>query len=54
MRELQHAAHIRETRNACSILDKKSQAKRPPERHKHSWEDNNKVGLSEIGYEYLD
>jgi hypothetical protein len=41
-------------RNANSILETKAEGKRPPERHKHRWEDYIKMDLTEMGYEYVD
>jgi hypothetical protein len=50
----QHAVYIREVRNADIVLETKSEGKSPPERHRHKWEDNIKMGLTEMGYEYVD
>jgi hypothetical protein len=50
----QHAVYIREVRNAYIVLETKSERKSAPERCRHKWEDNIKVDLKEMGYEYLD
>jgi len=45
--------YIREVRNAHILLETKSEEKSPPERHGYKWEDNIKMDLTEMGYEYV-
>jgi len=40
--------------NAYIVLETKSEGKSPTERHSHKWEDDIKMDLTEMGYEYLD
>jgi hypothetical protein len=46
--------YIRKVRNVYIVLETKSEGKSPPERHKHKWEDDIKMDLTEMGYEYVD
>jgi hypothetical protein len=41
-------------RNVYKILVRKCEGKRPLGRHRHGWEDNIRMGLREIGWEYMD
>jgi hypothetical protein len=41
-------------RNACRILMRKPERKRPLGRPRHRWEDNIKMGLREIGWDGMD
>jgi hypothetical protein len=49
MRWVGHVARIGEKRGIYRILVGKPEGKRPPERPKHKWEDNNKIDLQEVG-----
>jgi hypothetical protein len=49
MRWAGHVALMEETRNAYRILVGKPERKRQLGRPTRSWEDNNKMGLKEIG-----
>jgi len=40
--------------NACIVLETKSDGKRAPERQRHKWEDNIKMGHTEMECEYVD
>jgi len=44
-----HVAHMRETRGVYRVLVGKPEGKRPLARHRHSWEDNIKMDLQEVG-----
>jgi len=46
--------YIREVRNAYIVLETKSEEKSPPERYRYKQEDNIKMHLTEMGYEYVD
>jgi len=50
----QHTVYIREVRKAYIVLETESEGKSPPERHRHKWEDNIKMDITEMGYEYVD
>jgi hypothetical protein len=43
-----------EVRNACRILVRKCEGKRPFRRHMYRWENNIKMDLKETGWEGLD
>jgi len=45
---------MEEMRNAYNILVGKSEWKRPVGRRSHWWEDNVKIDLREIGWDYVD
>jgi hypothetical protein len=49
MRLDEHAARMREKRNACRILVGRPEGKRPLERRGRKWVDNIKMDLTEIG-----
>jgi hypothetical protein len=38
-----------ERRGVYRVLAGKPEGKRPPERHRRRWEDNNKIDLQEVG-----
>jgi hypothetical protein len=44
-----HVARIREGRGAYRVLVGRPKSKRPLERPRHRWEDNNEMDLREIG-----
>jgi hypothetical protein len=46
-----HVARMGEKRNACRVLVGKPDGKRPLVRTRRSWEDNNKMDLSKIGWD---
>jgi hypothetical protein len=48
-----HAARMLEVRNAYKILVGKLEGKRPHGRSRHRWEDNIRIGLREMGLEYV-
>jgi hypothetical protein len=50
MRLAGHIERLEEMRNAYKILVAKPEGKRPLGRHRHRWEDNIKMYLSEIGF----
>jgi hypothetical protein len=54
MRRAWHVARTGEKKNAYRILVGKPQGKRPLGRPRHRWVDNNKVDLSEIGWDGMD
>jgi hypothetical protein len=43
-----------EKRNVYRILVGKPEGKRPLERSRHTWEDNNKIDLRDIGWGGMD
>jgi hypothetical protein len=43
-----------DNRYAYNILVGKSEAKRPLGRHRRGWEDNNRMDLTEMGWEGVD
>jgi hypothetical protein len=45
---------MKEMRNACKILAGTPKGKRPLGRHRHTWEDNIRINLGEIGWEGVD
>ena len=49
MRRAGHAARTGERRGVCRVLMGKSNGKRPLGIPKHRWENNNEVGLQEVG-----
>jgi hypothetical protein len=54
MRWAGHVARIVEKRNACSILVRKPEGKRPVERLRRNWVINIKTELKEIGWGGMD
>jgi hypothetical protein len=48
MRLMEHVARMGEMRNACNILVRKPEGKRPLGRPSHRWEDNIRMDLREI------
>jgi len=48
------AGHVAWIRNACTVLVRKPEGKRPLGRHRRRWEDNVRLDLREIGWEDLD
>jgi hypothetical protein len=49
MRWAGHEAHMGQIRNVYNILDGNFKGKRPLGRPRHSWEDNIRIDLREIG-----
>jgi hypothetical protein len=49
MRLAGHIVRMAEKRNACRILVRKLEGKRPLGRPRRTWEDNIKMSLKEIG-----
>jgi hypothetical protein len=49
MRWARHVAHMGERRAAYRILAGRPEARRPPGRPRHRWEDNIKMGLQDMG-----
>jgi hypothetical protein len=54
MRWARHVARIRQKRNAYRVLVGKPEGKRQVGRPRHRWEDNIKMGLTEIGLSGMD
>jgi hypothetical protein len=54
MRWVGHAARMGEKRNACRILVRKPEGKRPRGRPRRRWVDNTKMDLREIGWDGMD
>jgi hypothetical protein len=54
MRWAKHVARMGVKRNAYRILVVKPEGKRPLGRPRHSWEDNIKMDLREIGWNGMD
>jgi hypothetical protein len=54
MRWAGHVALMGETRNACRILVGEPEGKRPLGRPRRRWVDNNKMDLTEIGWDGMD
>jgi hypothetical protein len=48
-----HVALMRDTRNTCKILAKKSEGKRPLEKPRHRWEDI-KMYIKEMVFAYVE
>jgi hypothetical protein len=51
MRWTEHVMHMGKMRNACRILFGIPERKRPLRGRRHTWEDNIKMHVTEIGYE---
>jgi hypothetical protein len=51
---VEHVARIEAVRNAYDILVGKPEGKRPVGRPKRGWEDNIRMDLREIGWEFVD
>jgi hypothetical protein len=49
-----HIACMGDMRNACKIVIRKSEGKRPFKRLRHRWEDNIGMDLQDIGLEGVD
>jgi hypothetical protein len=49
-----HVTRIGEKRNACRIIVRKPEGKRPLRRPRRSWVDNIKIDLGEIGWDDMD
>ncbi|KAJ4444305.1 hypothetical protein ANN_06097, partial [Periplaneta americana] len=49
-----HVAHMGESRNAYRVLVGRPEGKRPLGRPRRRWEDNIKMDLREVGYDYRD
>jgi hypothetical protein len=54
MRWVGHVARMGEKRNACRILVRNPEEKRPLGRPRRRWVDNIKMDLSEIGWDGMD
>jgi hypothetical protein len=54
MRWVEHVAHMGEMRNCYEFLVRKPEGKRQLGRHRHRWEDDNRMALREIGWEIVD
>jgi hypothetical protein len=54
MRWAGHVARIREKRNACRIMVRKKEGKRPLGRPRRRWVDNIKMDLRETGWDGVD
>ena len=50
MRWAGHVARIGERRDVYRVLVGKPEGKRPFGRHRHRWENNNKMDLQEVGW----
>jgi hypothetical protein len=53
MRWLGRVEHIGEMRNAYKMLVGKSEGKRPLGRSRHKWEENIRMDLREVGWEFM-
>jgi len=51
---VRHEACMGEMRNAYKILTRKPVGNRPRRKHRHRWDDNVKIYLTEIGWEGAD
>jgi len=54
MRWAEHVARREERRGIYRVLVGKPEGKRPLERRRHSWEDNIKMDLQEVGFGGMD
>jgi hypothetical protein len=54
MRGVGQIPHVGDTRNASSMFVRIPEVKRPPGRHRHSWEDNIRMDLREIACKRVD